>query len=295
MTRFILFILLFACINVNAQFSLNVGVFEAANSEPMVLTVNTTLGTGTADFTLQCRDVGTYNAVFDWDDGSTSEITSYNDADLAHTYSSGGTYDITITGTLPAIYFNNSGDRLKLTAVIYSDLNNDVDQLGAFYGCGNVTSLTFTTSGLEFINNTMTHSRQMFRSFGDASFPSGITFATTTDIREMFLGVSGLSLPEGVTFESALLCSSAIRSCGSIVIPSTMKLESMTDGSLIMSATTATTASYSQLLVNMNANNTNTGVTFFGGSSKYNTTGETARNALTSRVPPWVITDGGLE
>ena len=59
-------------------------------------------------FTIPCRNVGTFNATIDWGDGGpTSSITAYNDADLAHSYTTAGQYTITITGTFPNIYFNN--------------------------------------------------------------------------------------------------------------------------------------------------------------------------------------------
>jgi hypothetical protein len=58
---------------------------------------------------------------------------------------------------------------------------------------------------------------------------------------------------------------------------------------------TINTTSYSSFIIRMEAANSNTGVTFHGGSSKYNASAVTAHDALTNRVPVWVITDGGLE
>ncbi len=53
-------------------------------------------------FTLPLFDGGTYNCTVNWGDLSTSEITSYDDADITHTYSDEGAtaYSIEITGTL---------------------------------------------------------------------------------------------------------------------------------------------------------------------------------------------------
>ena len=54
------------------------------------------------------------------------------------------------------------------------------------------------------------------------------------------------------------------------------------------------TESYSSLLQSISSLNSNTDVTFDGGNSEYNATnGATARAELTSRVGPWIITDGG--
>ncbi len=46
-----------------------------------------------------------YNFEVDWGDGS--EITSFDDPDKAHTYTTAGTYEITITGTIQS--FRNDG------------------------------------------------------------------------------------------------------------------------------------------------------------------------------------------
>jgi len=99
------------------------------------------------NFTIQCQNVGTFNATVDWGDGgATSDITTYNDADLSHTYTSAGTYTISITGTFPNIYMNNSADAPKIVEVV------DLGDVGwtrlnfAFYGCTNLTSFASGTT-----------------------------------------------------------------------------------------------------------------------------------------------------
>lgn len=65
-------------------------------------------------FTIICGNTGSYNAEIDWGDTNTSTITTYNDADLAHTYGSAGEYNITISGSLPWFNLNNnSANRFK--------------------------------------------------------------------------------------------------------------------------------------------------------------------------------------
>jgi len=49
---------------------------------------------------------GTYNFEVDWGDGTAKQqVTSWNDADATHTYSSNGTYTVTITGTIEGFSF----------------------------------------------------------------------------------------------------------------------------------------------------------------------------------------------
>ena len=105
-------------------------------------------------FTIPCQNVGTFNATIDWGDGGpTSSITAYNDADLAHSYTTAGQYTITITGTFPNIYFNNGGDRLLVDEVVdlgdvgWENLNS------AFYGCSNMTAFDVGTADTSNVTN----------------------------------------------------------------------------------------------------------------------------------------------
>ncbi|GAG52489.1 unnamed protein product, partial [marine sediment metagenome] len=56
---------------------------------------------------------------------------------------------------------------------------------------------------------------------------------------------------------------------------------------------TINTTRYSQLLVDLESGNSNNSVQFDGGNSKYNATGEVARDLLTGVGRTWTITDGG--
>ena len=76
-------------------------------------------------------------------------------------------------------------------------------------------------------------------------------------------------------------------------LPTGMTLSSLTSGDYMFSENTINTVDYSNLLVNIAANNANTNVIFSVGNSQYNATGETARNYLTGTLL-WNITDGGL-
>ncbi len=57
-----------------------------------------------------------YDFTVDWGDGSTTAVATNNpsNADLIHTYTSTDTYTVTITGTFPAIYFDEGGDYDKI-------------------------------------------------------------------------------------------------------------------------------------------------------------------------------------
>lgn len=87
-----------------------------------------------------------YDCVIDWGDGSAkSVVTAYDDVNRIHTYSVAGKYKVEITGTCEGWSFNNAGDKLKITNILYwgNPLKfNDFKYLtGGFYGCTALKSL----------------------------------------------------------------------------------------------------------------------------------------------------------
>jgi len=82
-----------------------------------------------------------YNYSVDWGDGSTVSTNQMEDAE--HTYTTAGTYTITISGDFPAIFFKNSDDREKITAVTnWGGLSFGWETFAfAFAGCSNLNSL----------------------------------------------------------------------------------------------------------------------------------------------------------
>lgn len=82
---------------------------------------------------------GTYNMRVEWGDGNQDTITAWNAAATTHTYSSGGTYTIKITGICNGWVFANTGDRLKILSVSsWGGLKIGTTQGGYFQGCSNL-------------------------------------------------------------------------------------------------------------------------------------------------------------
>ncbi len=76
-----------------------------------------------------------YNYTVDWGDG-TSDIGVTGD--ITHTYSTTGTYMISISSDFPRIYFNNLGDKEKiLTIEQWGDIEW-TSMINAFFGCSNL-------------------------------------------------------------------------------------------------------------------------------------------------------------
>ena len=179
-------------------------------------------------FTIPCQNVGTFNATIDWGDGGpTSSITAYNDADLAHSYTTAGQYTITITGTFPNIYFNNGGDRLLVDEAVdlgdvgWENLNS------AFYGCSNMTAFDVGTADTSNVTNmssmfricssltsldvsgfdtsSVAFMQNMFRDCTSLTSldVSGFDTSSVTNMTQMFRGCSSLTSLDVSGFNTA--------------------------------------------------------------------------------------------
>ncbi len=122
-------------------------------------TENTSSGSSlNTQFMMPLVSSGSYNATVNWGDGSSDTITSYNQQEVTHTYSSAGQYEISIEGTLQGWQFNNAGDRLKMLDVKQWGVL-DLSTSAAFYGCTNLDAsatdapTVSTTSFLSMFQN----------------------------------------------------------------------------------------------------------------------------------------------
>jgi hypothetical protein len=63
---------------------------------------------------------GTYSFTVEWGDGNSDAITSWDQSETTHTYASGGTYEVFISGTIEGWSFEvqaNSANAQKLTQI----------------------------------------------------------------------------------------------------------------------------------------------------------------------------------
>src|SRR5690606_14363673 len=117
-------------------------VFQQNNytSNPFIFTIDTTLRTGSS-YDLPLREGYNYKFIVECIDVNTDVITSYNQVEKLHTYSTGGEYQISITGLCETWYFNNGGDRLKLTSIDKWGNTGFINMESAFRGCSNLTTV----------------------------------------------------------------------------------------------------------------------------------------------------------
>ena len=67
-------------------------------------------------------------------------MTSHDDTDITHNYATAGVYRVTISGSMPAWSFNNTGDKDKILKVIHFGDVGQRNMDGAFYGSTNLTT-----------------------------------------------------------------------------------------------------------------------------------------------------------
>src|SRR6185436_10150027 len=167
---------------------------------------------------------GTYNCTVYWGDGTSDVITSWNQAQTLHTYSSAGTYKIAITGTCTGFAFNSVGDCAKLLNIAKWDILRLGNNTAYFAGCSNLTitatdnldltgttllsnafsactSLTTIPSINTWTTSSVTNTDNMFASC--SSFNQALSFNTgaVTSMRQMFSSCS--SLNSAITFNTA--------------------------------------------------------------------------------------------
>jgi len=149
-------------------------------------TRNTSAGSSTStQFALPLRSTGTYNFTVDWGDGNEDTITTWNDAAATHTYSTAGTYEIQLDGTVTGFRFANAGDKLKVTDITNWGDNLSLTESQAFYGCDNMV-ITATDDGPTITSTTF---ESMFRGCSSLTTIPGMenwNISTVTSLKECF-------------------------------------------------------------------------------------------------------------
>ncbi len=125
---------------------------DAINATDFVFTVNTAnAGSPTTQFVIPITGTG-YNYSVDCNNDGIYEITGRTTS-YTCTYGTPGTYTIRIGGAFPRIYFNNGGDKLKITQINQWGTIAWTSMQNAFYGCTNLDVLATDTPNLAGVTN----------------------------------------------------------------------------------------------------------------------------------------------
>lgn len=278
-------------------------------------------GTSNSDqFTVPTVASGTYDCVVDWgDDSDDDEITTYNDSAWTHTFSGGaGTYTVRIRGTFKGLKFNNGGDKSKLIDISQWGIFNSGNQTFAFYGCDNLditatdpmdltgvttivgtfrncSSLVYNSSINNWDVSGVTSFNSMFNScslFNQSL--NGWNTASLTDLGSAFNNAGSLNQSfsnwdtSGVTNMNFTFNNTSMDQD-----LSNWDFSSVTTATSFLNNTTLSTANYNALLISIEGQAVQSGVTFSGGNATYS--GADAAEARFNLVntSSWTITDGG--
>ena len=244
-----------------------IGFVSAANFTSQWDTTLVSTGSSTsAQIKLPLEVGGEYNFTVYWGDGSFDEITSWNQTEVTHTYSSPGNYTLDMDGIIVGFRFNNGGDKLKILNIeSWGDLN--LGNSGYyFYGCSNLNSNAtdaLNLTGTLFLNYTFASCTNFNGSIGNWNTSS------VTSMSSMFYSASSFNQDIGNWDVS--------------------KVSTMT---LMFLGVTLSTPNYDSLLMGwLNYAPLKTGVSFDAGDSEYLTGGD-ARQTLIDTYS-WSISDGG--
>ena len=110
--------------------------------QPFEFVIDTNLGINT-EFTLPLVSSGNYNFNVNWGDGNNDTITSWNQIEKTHTYDFGGTYTVSISGTIEGWSFELSNiDYEKLTQIIKFGKLKLGNVGGYFASCNNLVTVS---------------------------------------------------------------------------------------------------------------------------------------------------------
>jgi len=219
-------------------------------AEDFLMLIDTEAQTpGEKEFSLALNPAETYDFYVDWGDGSGAQHITSSSPDPSHTYDTAGEYEVSIAGTFPQFYYNNTNPHRQEIIEIkrwgdiqWSSLQN------AFYGCSNMAynptdapNLTSVTNARDCFNGCSAFSgaldfsgwsgngikdfRNFFTSVGSAgSITSinltGLVTSAATNIQNMMSQTSGLACDldltswdvQNVIFARSMLINSAVTS-----------------------------------------------------------------------------------
>ena len=262
-------------------------VLQQQPFKPMIIVVDTTkAGSASNTFVLPIIKSNDEVVKIYWGDGTNSTGVTGNNP---HVYAVGGIYTIKIESKIfGGLYFNSSTDVLKIIKIIsYGDglirLSDTV-----FFNCSNLT-ITGNISSAKILATSYTYM------FGNCVYIASAPFfnlSRATNVSQMFRNnISLVSVPF-YDFSNMTNVSGTFYNCMALQTIPLLNLSKVKNATDMFFNVTLKTTSYSDFLINLATLSLQSGVTFSGGNSKYNTAGATARAYIISTFG-WTITDGG--
>jgi hypothetical protein len=208
--------------------------------------------------------------------------------DNTHVYAASGVYTVKIESRLfGGIYFNNGGDKAKITKIANYGQGVSRLNIGSFYGCSSLLSIdigNIVSNGADATNQ--------YRGCTALTTVPLFNLSSVTNASTMFYQCSKLTTVPLFDLSKVTNASYMFYQCTTLTTVPLFDLSSVTNAGSMFLGVTLTTQSYSDFLINLATLPLKSGVSFHGGNSKYNPTAATARAYLISNFG-WTITDGG--
>ena len=284
---------------------ISLAIAPATTPNPFSFRVRTNLAGSSNDdqFRLPLIAASNINATVNWGDGTSDNITSYNQSETTHTYSSQDTYDITIEGVIDGWQFSDAtvgGDRAKIQLIEkYGTL--DISTNGTFSNCANLNT---TTTDAPTISSTSLEGAFIGCTSLTAPDFSSWDVSNVTSFAQMFRNctnlaaagvnsIAGWDVGSGQSFNAFMRGVTAV---GSLDL-SGWDISSALDLTSFISAGNLSTANYDALLISWAAQSfiQNQQSAAFGGSTYTGGgTAAAARATLEAGKGGWNISDGGV-
>ena len=284
-------------------------VLQQQPFKPMIIVVDTTkAGSASNTFVLPIIKDVTEVVKIEWGDGTKSIGVNGNNT---HVYAASGVYTVKIESRLfGGIYFNNLGDKAKITKIANYGQGVSRLNIGSFYGCSSLLSIdignivsngavatnqyrgtALTTVPLFNLSNC-TSTLAMFAYCAALTTVPLFDLSSVTNAGSMFYQCSNITTVPLLNLSSVTDAGYMFSGCASLTTVPLFDLSKVTNATSMFSGVTLTTQSYSDFLINLATLPLQSGVSFHGGNSKYNPAAAIARAYLVSNFG-WTITDGG--
>ena len=285
-------------------------VLEQQPFKPMIIVVDTTkAGSASNTFVLPIIKATTETVKIYWGDGTNSVGVN---GDNTHVYAASGIYTVKIESKIfGGLYFNNGGDKAKITKIVTYGQGVSRLNISSFFGCLSLLSIDIgdiVSNGTDASNqyrgctalttvplfnlSKCTSTRSMFSLCSSLTTVPLFDLSSVTDAYAMFALCSSLTTVPLFNLSNCTSTQSMFYQCTALTTIPLLNLSSVTNANSMFSGVTLTTQSYSDFLIHLATLPLQSGVSFHGGNSKYNVAGGVARAYLISNFG-WTITDGG--
>ena len=158
-------------------------VLRQQSFKPMIIVVDTTkAGSASNTFVLPIIKATTETVKIYWGDGTNSIGVNGNNT---HVYAASGVYTVKIESKIfGGLYFNNGGDKAKITKVVSSGRGVVRSVTNSFFGCTSLTTISLLNL------SSVTNATNMFL---------GVTL-TTQSYSDFLINLATLPLQSGVSF-----------------------------------------------------------------------------------------------